>query len=56
MNNEISIIIDILFGDICDVFYDADYVSKITKDVDKTYKDAQKMEDSPDIYTYKPSF
>jgi hypothetical protein len=45
-----------LFGDNNDVFYDADYVAKVTKDADKTYKMAQKMEDSSDIYDYKPSF
>jgi hypothetical protein len=56
MNKEIGIILDIIFGDESDVVYDADYVAKITKDADKTYKEAKKMEDSPDIYNYKPSF
>jgi hypothetical protein len=56
LNKEIGEILSVLFGDNNDVFYDADYVAKVTKDADKTYKMAQKMEDSSDIYDYKPSF
>ena len=56
LNKEIGEILSVLFGDTSDVGFDSDYVAKVTKEADKTYKTAQKMEDSPDIYEFKQSF